>query len=259
MAWDFETDREYQEKLDWADTFLREEVEPLDFVVSATDIHNPLWQEVVPALQAKVKAQGLWATHLGPELGGPGFGQVKLALLNEILGRSGLGPTVFGCAAPDTGNMEILAHYGTAQQKERWLKPLLDGEILSAYSMTEPQGGADPTALLTTAELDGDEWVINGEKWFTTNAVQAEFLIMFVVTDPDRCSSFRWTPLASKSSGTSAYGGGPIVKAPRPTSGWSTHGYRGRIFSVSRARRLPSPRPASAEAGSTTLCAPSDR
>jgi acyl-CoA dehydrogenase len=185
MAWDFETDPEYQEKLDWADTFLREEVEPLDFVVSATDIHNPLWQEVVPPLQAKVKEQGLWATHLGPELGGPGFGQVKLALLNEILGRSGLGPTVFGCAAPDTGNMEILAHYGTPQQKERWLKPLLDGEILSAYSMTEPQGGADPTALLTTAELDGDEWVINGEKWFTTNAVQAEFLIMFVVTDPD--------------------------------------------------------------------------
>jgi acyl-CoA dehydrogenase len=185
MTWDFETDAEYQAKLDWAENFVREELESLDYVVSAMDIHNPLWKEVIPPLQAKVKEAGLWATHLGPELGGPGYGQVKLALLNEILGRSGLGPTVFGCAAPDTGNMEILAHYGTSEQKDRWLKPLMAGEILSAYSMTEPQGGADPTALLTSAELDGDEWVINGEKWFTTNATQAEFLIMFVVTDPD--------------------------------------------------------------------------
>jgi acyl-CoA dehydrogenase len=185
MAWDFETDPEYQEKLDWVADFIRDEVEPLDYIVGGLDIHNPLWKELIPPLQQKVKDQGLWATHLGPELGGPGHGQVKLALLNEILGRGGLGPIVFGCAAPDTGNMEILAHYGTQEQKDTWMTPLLEGRILSAYAMTEPQGGADPTALQTTAVLDGDDWVINGEKWFISNAAEASFLIMFVVTDPD--------------------------------------------------------------------------
>jgi acyl-CoA dehydrogenase len=185
MAWDFETDPEYQEKLDWVADFIRDEVEPLDYIVGGLDIHNPLWKELIPPLQQKVKDQGLWATHLGPELGGPGHGQVKLALLNEILGRGGLGPIVFGCAAPDTGNMEILAHYGTQEQKDTWMTPLLEGRILSAYAMTEPQGGADPTALQTTAVLDGDDWVINGEKWFISNAAEASFLIVFVVTDPE--------------------------------------------------------------------------
>ncbi len=186
MTWDFETDPDYQEKLDWADAFVRDEVEPLDFVIGhPMDLKNPVWQELIPPLQDKVKAQGLWATHLGPELGGPGHGQVKLALLNEILGRSRLGPTVFGCAAPDTGNMEILAHYGTPEQKRRWLEPLMNARMTSAYSMTEPHGGADPKILRTTAVLDGDEWIVNGEKWFTSNARFADFLIMFVVTDPD--------------------------------------------------------------------------
>jgi acyl-CoA dehydrogenase len=186
MTWDFETDPEYQEKLDWADAFVRDEVEPLDFVVGhPMDLKNPLWQELIPPLQEKVKGEGLWATHLGPELGGPGHGQVKLALLNEILGRSRLGPTVFGCAAPDTGNMEILAHYGTPEQKRRWLEPLMNARMTSAYSMTEPHGGADPKILRTSAVLDGDEWVVNGEKWFTSNARFADFLIMFVVTDPE--------------------------------------------------------------------------
>jgi acyl-CoA dehydrogenase len=185
MAWDFETDPEYQEKLDWVADFIRDEVEPLDYIVGGLDIHNPLWKELIPPLQQKVKDQGLWATHLGPELGGPGHGQVKLALLNEILGRGGFGPIVFGCAAPDTGNMEILAHYGTQEQKDTWMTPLLEGRILSAYAMTEPQGGADPTALQTTAVLDGDDWVINGEKWFISNSAEASFLIVFVVTDPE--------------------------------------------------------------------------
>jgi acyl-CoA dehydrogenase len=185
MAWDFETEPDFQDKLDWAAQFVRDEVEPLDFVVRGLGIHDPIYQELIPPLQEKVKAQGLWATHLGPELGGPGYGQVKLALLNEILGRGGMGSIIFGCSAPDTGNMEILAHYGTEEQKERWMKPLLEGRILSAYAMTEPQGGADPTALKTTAVLEGDEWVVNGEKWFISNAAESSFLIMFVVTDPD--------------------------------------------------------------------------
>jgi acyl-CoA dehydrogenase len=186
MAWDFETDPEFQQELDWVDTFVREEVEPLDFVIHhAWDMDDPVRQKLIPPLQQQVKERGLWATHLGPELGGPGYGQVKLALLNEILGRTHSGPIVFGCQAPDSGNAEILAHYGTPELKERYLKPLLDNEIVSAFSMTEPQGGSDPTGFVTRAELDGDEWVINGEKWFSSHANFASFLILLAVTDPD--------------------------------------------------------------------------
>ncbi len=188
--WDFETDPEYQEKLDWADRFMREEVEPLEYVVShPLDLSDPVRQKLIPPLQDAVRAQGLWACHLGPELGGPGYGQVKLALLNEILGRSGsgstVGPVVFGCQAPDTGNAEILAHYGTDEHKRTYLQPLLDGKIFSCFSMTEPQGGSDPKVFRTTAVLDGDEWVINGEKWFSSNARWAEFLIVMAVTEPE--------------------------------------------------------------------------
>jgi acyl-CoA dehydrogenase len=188
--WGFETDRGYQAKLDWADQFMRERVEPLQHVINhPLDLHDPVRQELIPPLQEEVREHGLWACHLGPELGGPGFGQVKLALLNEILGRSGPGPTVgpvvFGCAAPDTGNAEILAHYGTPEQKSLYLKPLLEGTMFSAFSMTEPQGGSDPTAFTTSAALEGDEWVLNGEKWFSSNGRWAEVLFVMAVTDPD--------------------------------------------------------------------------
>jgi acyl-CoA dehydrogenase len=186
MAWSFETDPDFQKKLDWADHFVRTEVEPLDHLLGAIyDVKNPNNIRLVRPLQAKVKAAGLWACHLGPELGGPGYGQVKLALLNEILGRSDFAPVVFGCQAPDTGNAEILAHYGTAEQKARFLQPLLDNEIVSCFSMTEPHGGADPLVFTTRATKDGDEWVINGEKWFSSNARWADFLIVMAVTDPD--------------------------------------------------------------------------
>jgi len=186
MSWDFETDADFQARLDWADAFVREEVEPLDHLLGAVyDVKNPDNQRLVRPLQAKVKTQGLWACHLGPELGGPGYGQVKLALLNEILGRSDFAPVVFGCQAPDTGNAEILAHYGTPAQKARYLAPLLNNEIVSCFSMTEPHGGADPLVFTTRATLDGDHWVINGEKWFSSNARWADFLIVLAVTDPD--------------------------------------------------------------------------
>ncbi len=186
MAWDFETEPEFQTELDWMGEFVREEVEPLDFVLgSPYDIHNPQNRKIVPKLQAEVRKRGLWACHLGPELGGQGYGQLKLALMNEILGRSSFAPIVFGCQAPDTGNAEILAHYGTDEHKQKYLQPLLNGEIVSCYSMTEPHGGADPKVFTTRAELDGDEWVINGQKWFSSNARYASFLIVMVVTDPD--------------------------------------------------------------------------
>ncbi len=105
--------------------------------------------------------------------------------MNEILGRSSWAPRVFGTQAPDTGNAEILAHYGTHDQKKRYLEPLLEGDIVSCYSMTEPQGGSDPGQFQTSAVRDGDEWVINGWKFFSSHARWAEFLIVMAVTDPD--------------------------------------------------------------------------
>jgi acyl-CoA dehydrogenase len=186
MSWDFETDPGFQRELDWIEQFVKTEVEPLDFLLgSQWDIHAPKFKTLVRPLQAKVKDRGLWACHLGPELGGKGYGQLKLALMNEQFGRSRFGPIVFGTQAPDTGNSEILAHYGTAEQKKRFLEPLLDNQIVSCFAMTEPQGGADPLQLKMRAVPDGDEWVINGEKWFASNARYASFFITMAVTDPD--------------------------------------------------------------------------
>jgi acyl-CoA dehydrogenase len=186
MSWDFETEPEFQKQLDWIEQFVREDVEPLDYVLASPyDVRDPKRNKLVRPLQAQVRKRNLWACHLEPELGGQGYGQLKLALMNEILGRSRFAPTVFGCQAPDTGNSEILAKYGTLDQKKRYLAPLLANEIVSCFSMTEPQGGADPKVFQTRAELRGDNWIINGEKWFSSNARYASFLITMAVTDPD--------------------------------------------------------------------------
>src|SRR6266542_28937 len=188
MAWDFSTDPDFQEKLDWIADFVRNEIEPLDLAFNSHlvyDKDHPVHEKVVRPLQDEVKARDLWACHLGPELGGKGYGQLKLALMNEILGRSTWAPSVFGSQAPDSGNAEIIAHYGTEEQKERYLQPLLDGRISSCYSMTEPQAGADPQQFRCRAERDGEEWVINGEKWFSSNLRYAKFAIVMAITDPD--------------------------------------------------------------------------
>jgi acyl-CoA dehydrogenase len=187
--WDFSTDPDYQAKLDWVAAFVRDEVEPIDVLFPGTaepyDRDSEVFRNVVRPLQEQVKSHGLWAAHLPPELGGMGMGQVSLALLNEILGRSQWAPAVFGTQAPDSGNAEILAHYATEKQKDRYLQPLLDGQIVSAFAMTEPQGGADPGGFTCTAVRDEDGWVIDGQKWFISNYAYAEFVIAMVITDPD--------------------------------------------------------------------------
>ncbi len=188
MAWDFSTEPEFQAKLDWVDEFVASEVEPLDLAfanVSPFNKSHPVQEAIIRPLQDEVKKQKLWACHMGPEIGGAGYGQVKLGLLNEILGRSSWAPSVFGCQAPDSGNAEVLAHFGTDEQKKKYLEPLLDGRISSTYSMTEPQAGADPAQFTCAAVKDGDEWVINGEKWFASNFPHAEFLIVMIITNPD--------------------------------------------------------------------------
>ncbi len=137
-------------------------------------------------LQQRVKQAGMWAPFIGPEAGGTGEGFMPYVFLNEIIGRSMWAPRIFGCQAPDTGNAEILHMFGTEDQKEQWLAPLIAGEIRSFFSMTEPDvSGSDPTGLRTAAVLDGDEWVINGRKWFSSSAEGAAFGIVMAVTDPD--------------------------------------------------------------------------
>jgi len=186
--WDFSTDAEFQEKLDWVSSFVREEIEPLDLLfpghTEPYDRDSEVYRQVVRPLQDQVRGKGLWAAHLPASLGGMGMGQVKLGLLNEILGRCSWAPMVFGTQAPDSGNAEILAHYATDEQRKEFLEPLLDGRIVSTFAMTEPTGGADPGGFTCTAVRDGDEWVIDGEKWFASNYPLAAFVIAMVITDP---------------------------------------------------------------------------
>ena len=185
MAWDFSTEPEFEEKLEWMRTFVREEVWPIEAIQH--DIGQAELDRIYAPLQQQVREQGLWAAHLPPELGGQGFGQVKLGLMNEILGTSIFAPNAFGCQAPDSGNSEILALAGTPEQKERWLYPLLNGELRSAFSMTEPgHRGLRPDAAphARRPQTDGG-YVLDGHKWFTSNGSIADFLVVMAVTDPD--------------------------------------------------------------------------
>jgi acyl-CoA dehydrogenase len=186
MAWDFETEPEFEEQLAWMRYFVKEEIFPLETL----ELDYDRMLAVIAPLQEEVKLRGLWAAHLPPELGGMGFGQVRLGLMHEILGQTPLGPVVFGNNAPDSGNAELLAigieETGRQDQREQWLQPLLEGKLRSAFSMTEPEtAGSDPTLLQTRALRDGDEYVINGHKWFSSNGSVADFLIVMVVTNPD--------------------------------------------------------------------------
>lgn len=186
---DFTVEPEFQAKLDWMKDFTANKVRPLEFIYdydkdAAYDIENKPLRAVIKRLQQEVKDNGMWAAHLPSHLGGQGFGAVKLTYMNEMLGTSAFGPVVFGCQGPDSGNSEILAMFGTDEQKAKYLQPLLDGDIFSCFAMTEPQGGSDPTNLRCGAVRDGDDWVITGDKWFASNANHAEFMIVMTATDP---------------------------------------------------------------------------
>jgi acyl-CoA dehydrogenase len=185
VAWDFSTEPEFAEHLEWMREFIREEVWPIETIADECDQEQ--LDRIYAPLKERVKERGLWAAHLAPELGGQGFGQVKMGLMQEILGTSLLyAPPVFGCQAPDSGNGEILAIAGTPEQKALWLHPLLTGRYRSAFSMTEPDTpGSDPTQLRTRAARDGNGYVLNGHKWFTSHGSIADFLIVMAVTDPD--------------------------------------------------------------------------
>ena len=187
MAWDFETEPEFEAKLAWMRQFVREEIIPLETLADRwrSSQGRAIFKQITDPLKDEVRRQGLWAAHLPPDMGGQGFGQVKLGLMHEILGQCAYAPSVFGNNAPDSGNAELIAVGGTDAQREQWMQPLLDGKVRSSFSMTEPGAGADPTLLKTTAVRDGGEWVINGHKWFSSNASISDFLIVMCQTNPD--------------------------------------------------------------------------
>ncbi|HEY6015536.1 MAG TPA: acyl-CoA dehydrogenase family protein [Gaiellaceae bacterium] len=180
--------------------------------------------ELVADLRRLAKSDGLWAPHLPPEAGGTGLGFLAYAYLNEEIGRSTYAQLVFNCQAPDAGNGEILHLFGTDEQKERYLKPLVEGDVRSFFSMTEPEvPGSDPTTLRTRAVRDGDDWVIDGHKWFSSGAEGAAFAIVMAVTDPEADPHRRMSQILVPADTP----GVEVVRAV-PTMGhtgrgWSTH------------------------------------
>jgi len=188
---DFELSPRVEELRDRVRAFMEEHVYPaeLEALQALDDEVGPgkPYPDVIVEIRSAARSEGLWNLFMPDERYGAGLGNLEYGVLCEEMGRSpAVAPMAFNCSAPDTGNMEILAEHGSDEQRERWLQPLLDGEIRSCFSMTEPEvSGSDPTTLRTLAELDGDEWVINGHKWFTSGAVGAEVAIAMCVTEPD--------------------------------------------------------------------------
>jgi acyl-CoA dehydrogenase len=178
---------------------------------------------LIEELRARAKAEGLWAPHLPPEAGGTGQGFLAYAHLNEEIGRSLWAQLVFNCQAPDAGNGEILHLFGTEEQKEEFLRPLVEGTTRSFFSMTEPEvSGADPTGLRTAAVLDGDEWVIDGHKWFSSGAEGAGFAIVMAVTDPDADPHRRMSQILVPAD-TPGIEIEPVPVSGHRGRGWSTH------------------------------------
>src|SRR4051794_8206113 len=216
VTWAPPTDRLAQVR-----SFMAERVLPNEQAIEKQDEPG---EKLLAQLQDEVRALGLWAPHIPPEAGGSGTGFLDYAYLNEYIGRSFFGQLVFGCQAPDAGNGEILHMFGTDEQKERWLHPLVAGQIRSFFSMTEPEvPGSDPTTLRTRAVRDGDDWVINGHKWFSSSAEGAAFGIVMAVTDPDGDPHTRATQIIVPADTPGVEIVKPIVVMGHQGKGWTTH------------------------------------
>ena len=150
----------------------------------ATDATRRRGHELRAGVREKVKQAGLWAPHLPTEYGGAGLGFLEHAYMNEVLAYATGAAALFGVVAPNSGNQSILVKYGTEEQKKKWLVPMIEGGMESGFSMTEPDNaGSDPRSIRTTARRDGDDWVINGHKWFTSNGKRADFFIVMCRTE----------------------------------------------------------------------------
>jgi acyl-CoA dehydrogenase len=209
------------ERLEQVRTFMAERVLPNEHAIERQD---DAAEALLSTLQGEVRELGLWAPHVPPEAGGTGTGFLDYAYLNEHIGRSLWGQLVFGCQAPDAGNAEILHLFGTDEQKERWLAPLVAGEIRSFFSMTEPEvPGSDPTTLRTRAVRDGGDWVIDGHKWFSSGAEGAAFGIVMAVSAPDAAPHSRATQIIVPADTPGVEIVRPIPVMGHAGKGWSTH------------------------------------
>jgi acyl-CoA dehydrogenase len=142
--------------------------------------------ETIVALRSQARDRGLWLPHMPTEWGGMGLGPTAMAAVSAEAARAGIGPFVLNCQAPDEGNQHTILHWGTPEQKDRYLRPLCDGTARSCFAMTEPEvAGSDPTLIQTSAVLDGEEWVVNGHKWFISGARGAAFAILIARTEQD--------------------------------------------------------------------------
>ena len=166
--------------------FIESEVRPAEDKLREDKADRNAYVQAIVQLRQKARAEGLWNPHLPAEWGGMGLGPVAMAFMSAEAGRTTIGPFVINAQAPDEGNMHTLLHWGTPEQKEKYLRPLAEGLCRSCFAMTEPEvAGSDPTLIQTTAVKDGDEWVLNGHKWFSSGAHGARFAIVIARTDPD--------------------------------------------------------------------------
>jgi acyl-CoA dehydrogenase len=167
--------------------FVERELIPLEADPGSFDPHENIRLDLLDELRAKARVEGLWCLQLSRETGGVGLGKVGMAVCYEAMNRSLFGPVVFNSAAPDDGNMMLLEAVGTERQKERWLRPIVAGEVRSAFVMTEPHpgGGSDPSMMLTRAEKRGDRYVVTGRKWFITGAEEASHFVLVARTSQD--------------------------------------------------------------------------
>jgi acyl-CoA dehydrogenase len=186
MAIDFTLTPELEDIRVRVRTFVDEVVRPAEEKMSGDDLDRADYIETIFGMRAQAKEAGLWLPHMPEEWGGMGLGHVELAMVQAEGAKSRLGPWVMNCQAPDEGNMHTLLHWGTDEQKEQFLRPLCEGRTMSCFAMTEPEvAGSDPTLIKTHAYQDGDEWVVNGHKWFISNAHRAQFAILIARTEDD--------------------------------------------------------------------------
>lgn len=186
---DFQLSAEIEDYRQRIRAFVAEHVLPLEADTTVYDDSENIGHEYLEPLRGVAKAQGLWCPQMPKERGGQGLGVVGVAACYEEMARSIFGPLVFNCAAPDDGNMILLNRVATAAQKDRWLQPIIDGTLRSAFAMTEPHpgSGSDPAGMMRTrAERRGDHWIVHGDKWFITGADEAQHFILIARTSPDR-------------------------------------------------------------------------
>jgi acyl-CoA dehydrogenase len=182
MSIDFRMPAQVLELRDRVRSFIKEEIEPAESQMQKTG----QWREGIIELRRKARQRGLWLPHMPPEFGGLGLGPLGIAMISAECGRNRLAPFIVNCQAPDEGNMHTLLHFATPAQKDKYLRPLCEGRVRSCFAMTEPEvAGSDPTQIQTHAEKQGDNWVINGHKWFISGAHGAKFAIVIARTDPD--------------------------------------------------------------------------